>query len=377
MTKLFWAGAALALAACAEPRKIVLSIDTNAGVPCDIDHVELRAMAGGTTMFEQSLDGEHLPAFVTLLDGTPSGMFTLEITGFKGNNAVMKVAGPMQFSGKQLNQSVMLDLNCPVDSPSPCGLAGAMAAGSASPTGITRFQCGPEVQRYANATTGEGFVDACNVPGTLTGSVLTDGSPGPVELDKLEPLLPGFDFQFYGEPIHKIWVSRDGYISFEHNNPDPQHVLVPGPFDRGLRGTGATPPPQSIMAFWDTLTLGPNGVCWEAEGAPGSQIIRVTWSHACLTQPCTAGNLNFTITLDESLRRIVLSYMITGTGDRERGATATVGLVDNATGCTADLCSLDTGLCNNNMPCGYSQVFSSTVQANGVRNQQFTPVNSK
>jgi hypothetical protein len=70
--------------------------------------------------------------------------------------------------------------------------------------------------------------------------------------------------------------------------------------------------------------------------------------------------------------------MITGTGDRERGATATVGLVDNATGCTADLCSLDTGLCsNNNMPCGYSQVFSSTVQTAGVKNQQFTPVNSK
>jgi hypothetical protein len=374
MRTLFWAGAALALAACTQPRKLVLQIDTNAGVPCDIDKVEVRAMAAGTTMFEQTLDGAHLPAYVTLLDATPSGSFELELTGFKGSTAVMKVAGMLQFSGKEANQPVMLDLNCPVDA--PCGLAGAMAAGSAAATGVTRFHCGAEVQRYAGATTGEGFVDACNVPGKLTGSVLTDGSAGPVELDKLEPLLPGFNFQFFGQPIHKIWVSRDGYISFASNNPDPQHVLVPGPFDSGIKGVGAAPPPQSVMAFWDTITLGPSGVCWEIEGGPGGQLIRVTWSHACLTQPCTAANLNFTITLDESLRRIVLSYGITPTNDRDRGQNATVGLVDNATGCTTDQCALDTGLCmnNNSMPCGYSQVFSKMLQPTGLKNIQFTPI---
>lgn len=374
MRMLFWAGAALALAAaCTQPRKLVLQIDTNAGVPCDIDKVEVLATAAGTTMFQQSLDAAHLPAFVTLLDGTPSGAFKLDLTGLKGNTPVMKVSGMLQFSGKEENQPVMLDLNCPVDG-SSCGLAGAMAAGSAAASGVTRFRCGPDVQSYAAAPTGEGFVDACNVPGKLTGSVLTDGSSGPVELDKLEPLLPDFNFQFFGQPIHKIWVSRDGYISFQRTNPDPGHVLVSGPFDSGIKGIGAAPPPQSVMAFWDAITLGPSGVCWEIEGAPGGQLIRVTWSHACLTTPCGTGNVNATITLDESLRRIVLSYMIAGTGERERGQNATVGLVGNATGCPTEQCVLETGLCmGTSKPCGYSQVFSKMLQPAGLRNYQFTP----
>lgn len=373
MRTLSLAAAALALAACTQPRKLVLAIDTNAGVPCDIDRVELRATAGGVTMFEQSLDGAHLPAYVTLLDATPSGNFNLEITGMRGNTAVMKAAGMLQFTGKEATQPVMLDLGCPLDP--PCPLTGAMEAGSAAASGVNRFQCGPDVERYGGTMTVEGFVDACSVPGKLTGSVLTDGTAGPVELDKLEPSLTGFGFQFYGQPIHKIWVSRDGYISFSRNNPDPQHVLVPGPFDRGIRMIGAAPPPQSVMAFWDTLTLGSSGVCWELEGSPGSQRIRITWSHACLTQPCAVGNLNFTITLDESTRRVVLAYNITGTGDREKGATATVGLVNSATGCPVDQCALDTGLCSTGAACGYSQVFSNTVQTAGLKNEQFAPIN--
>lgn len=373
MRMLSWAGVALALAACTQPRKLVLSIDTNAGVPCDIDGIQLRATAGGTTMYEQSLDAAHLPAFVTLLDATPSGSFDLEVTGVRGSTAVMKVTGRLQFSGKDESQSVMLDLNCPVDQ--PCPLAGAMAAGSGAPSGVTRFRCGPEVERYGVTMTPEAFVDACTVPGRITGSVLTNGSAGPAELDLLTPALPGFAFQFYGQPIHKIWASRDGYISFLRDNPDPQHVLVPGPFDRGLKGVGAPPPEQSVMAFWDTLTLGSSGVCYELEGQPGGQLIRVTWSHACLTTPpCVGGGVNFTITLDESTRRVVLAYNITGTSDREKGITATVGLVNDATGCTADQCSLETGLCSTGGPCGYSQVFSNMVQAGGLKNEQFAAI---
>lgn len=373
MRKLSWMALALALAACTQPRKLVLSIDTNAGVPCDIDRVELRATAAGTTMFEQSLDGSHLPAFVTLLDATPSGSFDLEITGMRGGTAVMKVAGRLQFSGKEESQPVMLDLNCPVDQSPPCPLAGAMAAGSGAPSAVNRFQCGPDVERYGATMTPETFVDACTVPGKITGSVLTSGPNALAELDLLTPALPGFGFQFYGRPIHKIWASRDGYISFSRDNPDPQHVLVPGPFDRGIKGVGAPPPEQSVMAFWDTLTLGSSGVCYELEGQPGGQLIRVTWSHACLTTPpCVGGGMNFTITLDESTRRVVLAYNITGTSDREKGITATVGLVNDATGCPADQCSLDTGLCSgSSMPCGYSQLFSNTVQTGGIKNQQF------
>ena len=41
----------------------------------------------------------------------------------------------------------MLDLNFPVDQ--PCPLAGAMACGSGAPSGVIRFNCVPDVERYA------------------------------------------------------------------------------------------------------------------------------------------------------------------------------------------------------------------------------------
>jgi hypothetical protein len=147
------------------------------------------------------------------------------------------------------------------------------------------------------------------------------------------------------------------------------------------------------MGFWDSLTLGFNGmnfdgVCYELEGSPTdhNQQLRVTWKHACLTRPCldsnNTNNLNFTITLDESKQRIVLTYgtqmdgtMVAGAMDRAKGATATVGLASDTTSCPVEECVLATGLCKDDVtPCGYSQVFSNTVQPSGVQNIQFTPV---
>jgi hypothetical protein len=268
----------------------------------------------------------------------------------------------------------MLDIDCPVDAACPLSGAAAGSGAAAAPGG--RFQCGPEIRRYAAGSTGEGFVNACIVPGAISGKVLTDGSSGPVLLDKLGPALAGFGFQFFGRPVHQIWASRDGYISFGRDNPDPDHVLVPGPFDRGIRQVGAPPPQQSVMAFWDTLSLGASGICYELEGTGTSQLVRITWSHACLTQPCSSGDLDFTITLDPSTQRVVLMYDLPASGgDREKGATATVGMVDDATGCEVDKCALDTGLCADGVtPCGYSQVLSNTVQTNGLHSMQFTPI---
>src|SRR5204862_476811 len=113
-----------------------------------------------------------------------------------------------------------------------------------------------------------------------------DGSRGPVRLTELEPLLPGFGFQFYGQPIHQIWVARDGYVSFGHDNPDPAGDLVPGPFDRNLVRGGTPPPPHAVMAFWDKMSTSSMGVCYELNGPRGAQSLRLAWTHACLTQPC-------------------------------------------------------------------------------------------
>jgi len=112
-----------------------------------------------------------------------------------------------------------------------------------------------------------------------------------------------------------------------------------------------------------------------------NQQLRVTWGHTCLTQPCnsvdSSDSLNFTITLDESTKRITLTYgtMVAGNTDRVRGATATVGLANDVTNCPVEECVLATGLCKGSAtPCGYSQVFSNTVQDMGISNLQFTPI---
>lgn len=367
-------GLALASAtACTEPRKLVLSIDTNAGVPCDIDRVRIRATASRTTTFERSLDAAHLPLGVELLDETATGSFDVEIIGLRGDTEVMQISGPLQFDPVMVTQPVMLPLECTADA--KCALSG-VATGSAAPPSHERFQCGPSVLRYSAMMTSRDPTDVCNVPTPHAGKVAASTGPAPVRLTDLEPLLPGFHFQVYGQPIHQIWVSRNGYVSFNGDLGDPNGVLPPGAFDRNLRKLGAPPPPLSVMAFWDKLTMSSGGVCYELDGAPGSQILRLAWTHGCLTDPCGTDNLNFTITLDESNQQIWLSYgeMTATPPERGEGATATVGLVNDATGCTVDQCSLDTGLCKDGTPCGYSQVFSSTVQPSGVPSMRFTPI---
>ncbi|HEY0477036.1 MAG TPA: hypothetical protein VGD37_05900 [Kofleriaceae bacterium] len=365
----------LGLAACTDPRKLVLSIDTNAGVPCDIDRIRIRASASGTTTFERSLDAGHLPLSVTLLDETTDGRFDVEIMGLKGDVEVMHVTGPLQFGDREVAQPVMLDLKCA--GTTKCTVSDAMAVGSTSPPSSSRFQCGPSVLRYAAAMTSPDVTDVCHVLTPHAGKVLADGSRGPVRLTDLEPLLPGFGFRFYGQPIHQIWVGRDGYVSFGRDTPDPNGDLAAGPFDRNLKKLGAPPPPRSVMAFWDKMSMGSQGVCYELDGAPGSQKLRLAWTHACLTDKCGSDNLNFMITLDESNQQVVLSYgtMTATPPERAQGATATVGLVHDATGCPVDQCVLETGLCKDGAtPCGYSQVSSNMAHTGGMPNMAFSPI---
>jgi hypothetical protein len=51
------------------------------------------------------------------------------------------------------------------------------------------------------------------------------------------------------------------------------------------------------------------------------------------------------------------------------------GLVHDAIGCSADGCELATGLCQDGVtPCGYSPVFTDTVQMPKVPDTQFVPI---
>lgn len=366
--------ASLVLTACTPPREIVLSIDTALGVPCDIDHIRIVATSAKTTTYERSLLGARLPIAITLLDETATGAFDLEISGLQGDVEVLRAHGSMQFSGHEETETVMLDSKC--TTASPCDLS-AGATSSVSARGVCQYAASPAL---------DPFEDVCNVPGNTVVAITDD--TGPIALE-LGDVLAGSGFQFYGRPISKIWVSKDGYISFSPDNPDPGSTLTPGALDRNITGVGAPPPRQSIMAFWDTLGLqgsmnnAVGKVCYVLEGGGDNRQFRLTWEHACGTVPCTSpspDDLNFTITLEERSHRVVLNYgvMKTGNPNRAQGINATVGLVHDAIGCSADECKLETGLCKDGVtPCGYSQVFSDAAQMPKVPDKQFIPIENR
>lgn len=363
-----WLIAVSTIAACTDYRQIVLSVDTTAGVPCDIDRLRVVATSSATTTtFERSLEGERLPVQIALLDDTPDGMFTLDLFGMQGETAWTRTTGPLQFAGREDTVPVLLKPRCTAEE--PCELPDSM--GSAP----VRSRCGPRVTRYLRTTPIEGHLNACDSPEAVR--VAASDTSGPIRLDALDDDLPGFGFQFYGRTVHRIWVHREGYMSFARENPDPLGDRVPAPLDSDLTGGGLPPPPRSIMAFWDKLKLGESSeICHALEGVPGNQLLRVTWSQVCLTAACTSDNVSFTITLDQASQGILLTYGDTISGSaRALGSEATVGLVDEAARCDALACDRDTGLCSDGAtPCGYSQVFTRTAQSPEVADVLFLPV---
>lgn len=367
--------AALALAACSSPTQIVLSIDTTAGIPCDIDTIKVIATGADMSTFEQDVSTQRLPLVVKLSDETSNGMFTLRVSGMRGGAEVLRAEGPLVFGTTDTGQHVVLESSCTIDM--PCGLGDPTASTKPPPPVNARTKCGEIVRAYKPQPTSESFSDACVIPGSNSGTVLTGGARGAAKLGLPEEVLANFGFRFYGQPIRQIWAHEDGYISFAPNNPDARNDLDPGAFDRDLIGVGVPPPPQSAMIFWDSLTLGGSGVCYAFEGTPGNQKLRVTWANTCQTTTCTSDSLNFTIVLDERTQKIAFTYgpMVAANMNRANGATATVGIVNDAKGCPVAQCTLDTGLCQDGKtPCGYTQVFSKIVQSGGVKGIEFTPI---
>lgn len=365
------------LGACGESKQIILSVDTTAGIPCDIDKLRIRATGDDANTLERDLTNERLPITITLEDDTSSGSFDLQVTALKGNVEVLQAAGTLQFGqGRDLAARVVLESTC--TPATPC-LLPELIPYTAPPAPVSaRTECGANVRRYVPGPTTEIFRDSCTTPTPNSGKVLTGGKRGAELLPLSETALAGFGFRFYGRPIRQIWAHEDGYISFAPDNPDALNDLDPGPFDRDIKGIGVPPPKQSVFPFWDGLTLtGTNGVCYALEGSPGTQKLRVTWARACHTLACdTNNNLNFTIVLDERTGRIAFTYgsMVAQPAERAAGQTATSGIVNDATGCTVDMCNKDTGLCADGMtPCGYNQLFSSVPQSPKIQDVQFDP----
>ncbi len=365
---------ALAVAACSSPRQIILSIDTTVGVPCDIDRIRVRAIGSDTATFERELGNVRLPIIINLADETSDGTFDLEVTGLKGDVEVLRAEGPLVFGNSDLAENLVLESSCTMDA--PCELTELTTNVRPPPPVTSRFQCGDAVARYTKSAGAESFRDACVVPGANTGSVLLDGKRGAEKLGLSDEALGNFKFRFYGQPIRQIWAHEDGYIAFTQDNPDAANNLDPGPLDRDILRIGVPPPRQSIMVFWDQLTL-TSGVCYALEGPPGTQKLRITWAKTCQTQACVNDRLNFTIVLDERTQRVSLTYgeMVTATASRAQGSTATVGIVNDAKGCAVSECNSNTGLCADGVTaCGYNQAFSNTPQMPRIADIQFEPV---
>lgn len=365
-----------ALAACGDRDQIILSVDTSMGIPCDLDTFRIQVAASDESVVERELADLRLPFSLTLEDDTPDGTFDLTVSGFKDGVEVLRSSGPLQFGrGQVLAAEVVLQSSCTPSS--PCALP-ALIPYVAPPAPATRSACGANVRRYTPGPATESFRDVCTVPGANAGKVLADGSRGAVQLPLTPAALDSFGFEFYGEKVRQIWVHEDGYLAFTVDNPDANNDLDAGAFDRDLVGLGVPPPRQAVFAFWDALTLGPDGVCYALEGQPGTQKLRVTWKGTCQTVACSAtNNLNFTVVLDERTDRVSLTYgdMIGSNAERAQGSTATSGIVEAATGCPVSECTYETGLCaDGTTPCGYSQTFSNLPQIPRVENVQFDPI---
>jgi hypothetical protein len=363
--------ALLALAACTDRKQLVLSIDTTAGIPCDIDHIRVRATASHTSMFEQDVTGGQLPLTVTLSDETAQGNFTLDVIGIKAGNEVLSATGPVEFGKGDLSAAIMLDPTCTTTS--PCSLPMLMARGAA-PAVTAHSQC---VGRYTAAVDPNPvFQDACTSVGDNVGHVLTDGTKRVEEMSMLAGVLAQSDFRFYGRAVRHVWANQYGYIAFGTNNPDSTNTLFPGPLDSGITMAAAAPPQQAAMGFWDMLTLNTNGVCYAVSGDPGRRRLRVTWKQVCPGATCTTDRLSLTFTLEEDdAQRVLFTYdkLLAGASERLRGGNATIGLVRQADGCPATRCSVATGLCDDGVPCGYTQISSNVAQP-VLQSWIFTPV---
>jgi hypothetical protein len=375
--------AVCALAACASHKEITLSIDTTAGVPCDIDSIQINATGAKQSTLTRGISTASLPLTITLSDESTDNGFQLDVVGLKADKPVLRKSGKLAFNGDIAY--VMLEPECLASLATPCSLPSLVADTAPAPAAAPRYGCGA-VARYAQQAGAAVFLDTCNLPPSpaavagdppptnLTGAVTFGEDLEPVEITDLAPLLAAAKFRFYGLPVQHVWVDRHGYLSVGDTTPDHGNAHTPDAFDV----QGHTPPTQAMMVFWDNLTKSDKGVCYSLDGDVGIRTLRVTWSNTCLVESCSPSeSLNFTAVLYEHTQRIDFTYgaMTSANTNSAEGATATVGIVNQAPGCQVAQCDNKTGLCKDGKtPCSFIEVFSKAAQTSGVQNVGFEPV---
>lgn len=347
------------LAACRpDPTEIVITTDTELGVPCTID--QLRFEVDDEIVDELDLTGDELPGSLTLVTDKPRGV-TVRVSGLRGGEPFAVAEQQLAFEDEvSLEVRMVLDRSC---IPGPCPAAG-VGGFVGLPAPVERRGCGEASYGIAESL----FVmrDACDLATPTMGAVLVDvdeaEAPSP-----LSPPMP-FPFRFYGELVTQIWVGDNGYVAF---STDPPEALNANGASNSLGDPAGSFPAPGILPFWDDLRTGPSGVCFAQSGTSPDRILWMTWRDACFkagATPCgdpSQGVLTFTVALEETTDRIYVGYQtMTGAGgaaDRARGLTATIGITGGTASCTADQCDPQ-GVCADGTPCGYTEHSSDVLQ---------------
>jgi hypothetical protein len=354
------AGVALVLAACRPgATEIVVTTDTELGVPCTLDG--LRIEVDGAIVDEFALAADDLPGSITLVTDDARDV-TVRVSGLRGGEPFAVAEQEIAFDdGVSLEMRVVLDRACV---PGPCPAVG-VGGFTELPAPIARRGCGDASYEIAPSL----FVvrDACDMAEANMGSVLlaTDEVEAP---SPLTPAIP-FPFKFYGELVTQVWVGDNGYVAFSTDAPN---ALNANGASNSLGDPAGSFPVHGLLPFWDDLRTGDKGVCFAASGESPDRILWITWHEACFKAGTTAcgqdpaqGTLTFTVALEETTDRIYFGYQkmngVGGSADRARGQTATIGITGGVAACTADQCGPD-GLCADGVtPCGYTEHSSDTI----------------
>ena len=349
------APALLVVAACGGNAQVLVTVDTPFGVPCTIDTLAFEVTAGGNTVTaEVAVSDADLPGSIAIAP-PDEGEATVSVTALREGAPFATAQDQVTFGDAELELRFVLDRACV---PGPCPAVGT-GGFDGLPARVARRGCGDT--SYARADSLFVLRDACANPTAV--HVLANAD----EMEVASPLDPAMPFPFhaYGKRVQQLWIGDNGYVAFSDTEPHARRAdlsVTTAALDAGVF------PVPGVLAFWDDLRTGPNGVCLATTGVAPDRILWVTWEKACFRDglPCggaVEGTLTFTVALEETTDRMYVGYheMVAAGGNsgREKALTATIGLTSaGAIGCPATECSPDGTCGDGSTPCGYTQ-FSS------------------
>ena len=328
--------------------EVVVTVDSTFGVPCTIDALRVELDTGG--LIDVTLEEGSLPGSVTLVHDGDLASSVVTVTGMRGGMPFATASDVATFEDEtSLELRFVLDRTCV---PGPCPSIG-VGGYHGLPPQETRRTCAGDA--YASVPTLFVVRDICN--STTAMHVL----PNTDEAELALPVPLPFPFRIFGAPVEQIWISPNGYLGFGPIAPNEGSATgVARPL-----GTDNTFGVRGLLAFWDDLRTGTQGICVGTSGESPDRILWFTWKEACFAvnnTPCAATErLTFTAAIEETTDRIYVGYhemVATGANsDRAKGLTAVVGITDDAPrGCPSSACMPDGTCTGTGVACHYTEV---------------------